>query len=136
MHTVMLIQNIEHLYNVVSRKYTNFANFFFSWDKECVPAKAAVSWKFSHCYFSHNFFKVLCSNYSLFSKKNFFFPIKKKQRVNNCFKPLILSVFYCYFQIKIRTKRKGKINLDTKYNIQNSVTLYKMNENFSFSSNN
>ena len=55
----------------------------------------------------------------------FFFPIKRKQGVN-----------YCCFQIKIRTKRKEKINLETKYNIQYSVTLYKMNENFSFTSNN
>ena len=54
--------------------------------------KAAVSRKFGHCYILHDFFDALWSNYySLFWKKKF--PIKTKQGVNNCFKPLILSVF-------------------------------------------
>ena len=44
--------------------------------------------------------------------------------------------YYCCFHIKIRTKRKGKVNLETRYNIPYSVTLYKINEHFSFSSNN
>ena len=40
MHTVMLIQNIKHSYIMVSRKYTNFATFFFSWDmEESAPSK-------------------------------------------------------------------------------------------------
>ena len=38
MHT-MLMQNVEYSYVVVSRKYTNFASFFFFWDVECVPGK-------------------------------------------------------------------------------------------------
>ena len=51
----------------------------------------------------------------LFWKKKI--AIKRKQGVNNCFKPVILAVCYCCFQIKIRTKRKEKINLETKYNM-------------------
>ena len=39
MNTIMFIQNIEHSYNVVSRKYTKFVSFFFSWDGECVAGK-------------------------------------------------------------------------------------------------
>ena len=35
MNTIMFIQNIEYSYIMVSWKYTNFATFFFSWDKEC-----------------------------------------------------------------------------------------------------
>ena len=35
----MLIQNTEHSYTVVLRKYTNFVSFFFSWDKELVPGE-------------------------------------------------------------------------------------------------
>ena len=59
-----------------------------------VQHKAAVSWKFSHCFFLWDFFLMhyaVIINYELFWKK--FFPIKRKQRVNNCFKPLILSAF-------------------------------------------
>ena len=38
-------------------------------------------------------------------------------------------------RLKSEQKEKKK-NLETKYNIQYLVTLYKINENFSFSSNN
>ena len=62
------------------------------------------------------------------------FPIKRKQGVNNCFN--FVCFYYFCFQIRIRTKRKGKINLETKYNIQYLATLYQINENFTFSSNN
>ena len=40
MHTIMLIQNIEHSYIVAASKYTNFVTlFFFSSEEECFPAK-------------------------------------------------------------------------------------------------
>ena len=39
MNTIMFIQNIEYSYIVVSKKYTHFINFFFSWDGECDPGK-------------------------------------------------------------------------------------------------
>ena len=44
---------------------------------------------FGHCYFLSYFFDALSGNY-YFGKKN---PFKRKQGVNNCFKPLISSVF-------------------------------------------
>ena len=54
--------------------------------------KAAVTWKFGHCYFLRDFFDALCGNYWLsFWKKKIL--IKRKQGVNNCFKPLISSGF-------------------------------------------
>ena len=52
--------------------------------------KAAVTWKFGHCYFLRDFFDALCGNYYHFGKKNI---IKRKQGVNNCFKRLISSGF-------------------------------------------
>ena len=69
-----------------------------------------------------------------YSRKNVF-SIKRKQGINNCFKPLILSAFTAVAS-RLKSEQKGKINLETKYNIQYSVILYKINENFSFSSNN
>ena len=33
----MLIQNIEHSYIVISRKYTIFVSFFSLWDEERFP---------------------------------------------------------------------------------------------------
>ena len=61
-------------------------------------------------------------NYKSFWK-NFFFPIKKKQGVSNCFKPLILSVFTTVAsRLKSEKKKKEKINLETEYSIQHSVT--------------
>ena len=50
---------------------------------------AAVSWKLGHCYFLGNF--LMC--YAVIIILEFFFSIKRKQGVNNCFKPLISSVF-------------------------------------------
>ena len=38
-------------------------------------------------------FDALCGNYQLIFEKKNFFPIKRKQELNNCFKPLILSTF-------------------------------------------
>ena len=55
-----------------------------------------------------------------FGKKNFF-PIKKKQGVNNCFKPLILSVFTnVASRLKSEQKEKGKeiLKLNTTFSIQ------------------
>ena len=46
---------------------------------------------FGHCYFLRDFFDALNGNYLLFWKKKC--PFKRKQGVNNCFTPLILSVF-------------------------------------------
>ena len=51
----------------------------------------AVSLKFSHFYFLHDFLDVLCGNY--YFGKRIFFWIKREQGVNNRLKPLILSVF-------------------------------------------
>ena len=36
MGTIMLIQNIEHSYILVSRTYTNFVSYFSSWDEKRV----------------------------------------------------------------------------------------------------
>ena len=36
MGTIMLIQNIEHSYILVSRAYTNFVSYFSSWDEKRV----------------------------------------------------------------------------------------------------
>ena len=63
-----------------------------------------------------------------------FFPIKRK-RVNNCFKPLILSAFTTATSRLESEQKKGKINLETKCNMVSTNT-YKINENFSFPSNN
>ena len=42
--------------------------------------------------------------------ENKFFPIKRKQRVNNCFKPLILSVFTTAdFRLKSEQKKEKQI---------------------------
>ena len=69
--------------------------------------------------------------------EKFFFSNEEKTGVNHCFKPLISSVFTTVaFRLQSEQKKKGKRNLETKYNIQYSVTLYKINENVSFSSNN
>ena len=46
-----------------------------------------------------------------FGKK--FFSIKRKQEVNNCFKPLILSVFTTVAS-RLKSEQKEKINLETK----------------------
>ena len=68
-----------------------------------------------------------------------FFQFKRKQGVNNCFKYLILSVFNTIAsRLKSEKKGKGKINLETKYKMiqtNQSLTLYKINQNFPFSSN-
>ena len=53
-----------------------------------ITSKAAFCWKFSHCYFLH-LFDELWGNYYF----GFFFSIKRKQEVNNCFHAQILSVF-------------------------------------------
>ena len=54
-----------------------------------------------------DFFDVLCNNYYYFEKKKF--PIKRKQGVNNCFKPLISSIFTTVAsQIKSVQKEKEK----------------------------
>ena len=53
-----------------------------------------------------------------------YFPIKREKGgggVNNCFKSLILPGFAT--ATSIRTKRKGKINLETTYNVQYLLTL-------------
>ena len=42
---------------------------------------------------------------------------QEKTGVNNCFKPLILSVFTIVASRLNQTERKGKINLETKYNM-------------------
>ena len=52
--------------------------------------KAALSWKFGHCCFLRDFFDARCSNYELFWKKIFQW---RENGINNCFKPLISSVF-------------------------------------------
>ena len=52
------------------------------------------------------FFYVLCSNYYFV---NFFFSIKRKQGISNCFKPLISSVFTTVAsRLKSEQKEKGK----------------------------
>ena len=56
--------------------------------------------------------KLLIINYL---GKNIF-PVKRKHRVNNCFKSLILSVFTTVASRLKSTKRKGIVNLETKYN--------------------
>ena len=57
---------------------------------------------------------VAMINYYFGKKK---FPINKKQRVKNCFKLLILSVFNTVAcRLKSELKKKGKANLGTKYN--------------------
>ena len=49
-----------------------------------------------------------------FGKKN---SNEEKTRGKQLFQASNLVCFYyCCFQTKIRTKRKGKINLETKYN--------------------
>ena len=51
---------------------------------------------------------ALIVNYKLFSKKNFF-PIKRKQGVNNYFEPLISSVFNTVAsRLKSEQKEKQK----------------------------
>ena len=69
----------------------------------------------------------------------FFFPIKRKQGVNNCFKPLILSVFTTVAS-RLISEQKGKEKqipnwIQHHLNYQ-SLALYEINESFSFSSNN
>ena len=50
-------------------------------------------------------------------EKKFFFPIKRKQGVNNSFKSLISSDFTPVGpRLKSEQKGKEKINLETKYN--------------------
>ena len=51
--------------------------------------------------------------------KKIFFPIKRKLGLNNRFKSLILSVFSVASRLKPeqKKKKKGKINLETKYNM-------------------
>ena len=67
----------------------------------------------------------------------YLFPIKRKQGVNNCFDPLISSVFTtAASRLKLEQKEKGIINLETKYNFQYSVKFYEINENSFFSFNN
>ena len=53
---------------------------------------------------------------------NFFFLIKRK-RVNNCFKPLILSAFTTATSRLESEQKKGKINLETKCNMVSTNTL-------------
>ena len=70
---------------------------------------------------------------------DFFFPIKRKQGVNNCFKPLILSVFTTVAS-RLISEQKGKEKqipnwIQHHLNYQ-SLALYEINESFSFSSNN
>ena len=69
----------------------------------------------------------------------FFFPIKRKQGVNNCFKPLISSVFTTVAS-RLISEQKGKEKqipnwIQHHLNYQ-SLALYEINESFSFSSNN
>ena len=45
-----------------------------------------------------------------------FFPINRKQGVNNCFKPLISSVFTTVASRLKSEQKKGNANLETKYN--------------------
>ena len=48
-----------------------------------------------------------------------FSSIKRKQGINNCFKPLISPVFTTVAsRLKSQPKEKKKINLETKYSIQ------------------
>ena len=50
-----------------------------------------------------------------------FFPISRKQGVNNCFKPLIMSVFTtAAFRLKSEQKEKEKqiLKLDITFSIQ------------------
>ena len=47
---------------------------------------------------------------------DFFFSIKRKQGVNNCFKPLISSVFTTA-AFRLKSEQKEKTNLETKYNM-------------------
>ena len=56
------------------------------------------------------FFDAQCANYwLLIILEKLFFPIKRKQRVNNCFKPLILSVFTTVaFRLKLEQKETEK----------------------------
>ena len=68
---------------------------------------AVVTWKFGHCYFLHDFFEALFGNY--YFGEFFFFSIKRKQRVDNCFKPPILSVFTTVAsRLKSEQKEKEK----------------------------
>ena len=61
--------------------------------------------KFSLCYFLRDFFDALCRNYYL----GFFLLITRKQGVNNCFKPLISSVFTTVAsRLKSEQKEKEK----------------------------
>ena len=53
-------------------------------------------------------------------KKNFF-PVRKKQRVNNCFESLILSDFAkvaCRLKSKKKEKEKKFLKLNTTFSIQ------------------
>ena len=72
-----------------------------------VIGKAAVGWKLGHCYFLCEFFGALCGNHYYFGK--IFFPIKRKQGVNNCFKPLIVSVFTTVAS-KLKSEQKKRKN--------------------------
>ena len=71
--------------------------------------QAAVSWKFGHYYFLRDFCDALCGNYELlFWKKDFFFHLRENG-VNNCFKPLISSVFTAAAsRLKSEQKEKEK----------------------------
>ena len=78
------------------------------WNKVKWNYLCTVSWKFGHCYFLSDFFDVLSSNCYYFEKTRG----KQLFQASN-----FVCFYYCCFQIKIRTKRKGKINLETKYNM-------------------
>ena len=78
-----------------------YLGFCTLWNYLCT-----VSWKFGHYYFLSDFFDVLSSNIILEKKK---IPIKKIQGVNNCFKPLISSVFTTVVsRLKSEQKEKEK----------------------------
>ena len=53
-------------------------NFILTWPSTCVITNAAVSWKFGHCYFLHNFFDALCGNYYYFGK-SFLFLLRENR---------------------------------------------------------
>ena len=64
-----------------------------------------VSWIFSHWYFSHDFFMCCVVIVNYFGKKNQL----RENGVNNCFKPLIPSVFTTIAsRWNSKQKEKGK----------------------------
>ena len=80
---------------------------------------------------------MLCGNLIINYFGKVFFPIKRKQGINNCSKHIISSVFTTVAsRLKSEQKEKEKEILKLNATFTNQVTLYKRNENFTFLSNN